>query len=98
MTTPRNVQTPSDGARDDVVLCLARCPGPGCPAPAEVYADVAHGSTHGPVPHARTFCLNRHFYLLPVEYIPGYAGVVTTRREAAAAEAQDRILADRREP
>jgi len=71
-TTPRNVQRPSDGgAGDDAVPCIARCPDPDCPAPAEVYAEVAHDSTHGPVRHARTFCLNRHFYQLPVEYIPG---------------------------
>lgn len=71
MTTRRNVQRPRDAAGEDVVLCMARCPGPDCSAPAEVYAEVVHDSTEGPVPHVRTFCLNRHFYLLPVEYIPG---------------------------
>jgi hypothetical protein len=72
MTTPSNVQRPGDGGvGDDAVLCIARCPGPDCPAPAEVYAEAAHDSTDGPVRHARTFCLNRHFYQLPVEYIPG---------------------------
>ena len=70
-TTPRNVQRPGDGAGDHAVPCIARCPDPDCPAPAEVYAEVALDSTDGPVPHARTFCLNRHFYQLPVEYIPG---------------------------
>jgi hypothetical protein len=98
MTAPRKVHRPSDGTGDDVVLCLASCPGAGCPAPAEVYGEVAHDSTHGPVPHAWTFCLNRHFYLLPAEYIPGYANAVTTRRKAADAETHNRILADGREP
>lgn len=71
-TTPHNVQRPGDGgASDHAVPCIARCPNPDCPAPAEVSAEVAHDSTHGPVPHVRTFCLNRHFYQLPVEYIPG---------------------------
>ena len=72
MTTPSNVRRPSDGgASDDAVLRIATCPGPDCPAPAEVYAEAALDSTDGPVRHARTFCLNRHFYQLPVEYIPG---------------------------
>jgi hypothetical protein len=71
MATPDNVQRPSGGVGDDTVPRIAWCPDPDCPAPAEVYAEVAHDSTHGPVWHARTFCLNRHFYQLPVEYIPG---------------------------
>lgn len=71
MTTRRNVQKPRDAPGEDVVLCMARCPDPDCSAPAEVYAEVVHESTDGPVPHARTLCLNRHFYLLPVAYIPG---------------------------
>jgi hypothetical protein len=70
MTTPRKLQRSRDAGKD-VVLCMARCPDPNCSAPAEVYAEVIHNSTGGPVPHARTFCLNRHFHNLPVEYIPG---------------------------
>jgi hypothetical protein len=70
MTVPHSVQRPRDAAKD-VVLCMARCPDPSCSAPAEVYAVTVHDSTDGPVPHARTCCLNRHFYQLPVEYIPG---------------------------
>jgi hypothetical protein len=58
-------------AGKDAVLYIARCPDPECSAPAEVYAVAIHSSTGGPVPHARTFCLNRHFYHLPVEYIAG---------------------------
>ena len=78
-TTPRNVQSPS-GADDDALPCLAGCPDPDCPASAEVYAEAALDSTRGPVRHARTLCLNRHFYQLPVEYVPGYAaaGPVTS--------------------
>ena len=72
MTTPRNGQRHSEGGvGDDVVLRIAACPDPDCSAPAEVYAEVTHGSTDEPVRHARTFCVNRHFYQLPVEYIPG---------------------------
>jgi hypothetical protein len=72
MTTPRNRQRHGEASLgDDVVLRIATCPGPDCSAPAEVYAEVTHGSTDGPVRHARTFCVNRHFYQLPVEYIPG---------------------------
>jgi hypothetical protein len=71
-TTPRNLQRPSDGGvGDDAVPRIAGCPEPDCSAPTEVYAEVALDSTDGPVRHARTFCLNRHFYQLPVEYIPG---------------------------
>ena len=73
-TTPSNVHRPGHGTGDHAVHRIAGCPDPDCPAPAEVYAEAAVGSTHGPVPHARTFCLNRHFYQLPVERIPGYAG------------------------
>jgi hypothetical protein len=72
MTTPHNRQRHSEGGvRDGVVLRIATCPGPDCPVPAGVYAEVTHGSTDGPVRHARTFCVNRHFNPLPVEYIPG---------------------------
>jgi hypothetical protein len=45
------------------------CPDPDCGAPAEVYAETMLGSTDGPIPHARTYCLNQHFFLLPVDRI-----------------------------
>ena len=71
-TTPSNVQRPSDcDAGADAVPRIVGCPDPGCPAPAEVYAEVLLDSTDGPVRHARTLCLNRHLYHLPIEYIPG---------------------------
>lgn len=71
-TALRNLQRLSDGDVDDgAVPRIAWCPDPDCSAPAEIYAEVALESTDGPVRHARTFCLNRHFYQLPVEYIPG---------------------------
>lgn len=72
MTTPHNVHGLRD-AGEDVVLCMATCPDPNCSTPAEVYAETVHDSTDGPVPHARTVCLNRHFYVLPVECIPDMA-------------------------
>ena len=81
-TTPSNVHRPGGGTGDHAVHRIAGCPDPDCSAPAEVYAQVALDSTHGPVRHARTSCLNRHFYQLPVEHIPGYAaaGPVTSAR------------------
>jgi hypothetical protein len=80
MTTPNNVPGPGDGGAGDRALpCIARCPDPDCPAPAEVCAEVALDSTDGPVRHARTFCLSRHFYQLPVEYIPGMTPLGTDR-------------------
>lgn len=45
------------------------CPNPGCGAPAEIYAETVAFSTDGSISHARTYCLNRHFFLLPVDCI-----------------------------
>jgi catechol 2,3-dioxygenase-like lactoylglutathione lyase family enzyme len=42
-----------------------------CAASAEVYAEVAIASGHGRAVHARTRCVNRHLFLLPVANIPG---------------------------
>jgi len=50
--------------------------------PAEVYAEADLGSTDGPVTIARTQCLARHVFLLPVEYIPGGPTVAYAREEA----------------
>ena len=65
--TPLSAEAPA-GATSGVRFAF--CPDPTCGAPAEVYAQTALGSTGGAVPHARTFCLNRHFFLLPVDRIP----------------------------
>jgi hypothetical protein len=54
-------------------LSIAGCPEPGCLALASVYAEAELGSTAGPVRHARTRCLNRHHFQLPVSQVPGLA-------------------------
>jgi hypothetical protein len=74
MTSPRRRRWSTGGTVDPVgtVLRVAGCPQPGCLSPAEVYAETDLASTDGPVTLARTCCLHRHVFLLPVEYIPGY--------------------------
>jgi hypothetical protein len=72
MTASGNGKRRSDGAvSNGTALLISTCPDPDCTAPAEVYSETEHYSTDGPVPHARTRCLNRHSFQLPVEYIPG---------------------------
>jgi hypothetical protein len=36
------------------------CPEPNCQAPAEIVGRFVLASTHGPVQHAQTLCLNGH--------------------------------------
>jgi hypothetical protein len=38
---------------------------PSCGAPAEVEPWSAMASTSGPLAHVKTFCVNRHSYLMP---------------------------------
>jgi len=75
MSSPRRRRFLTGGTVDPAgtVLKVAGCPQPGCVSPAEVYAEADLASTDGPVTLARTLCMNRHVFLLPVEYIPGYA-------------------------
>jgi hypothetical protein len=57
-------------ARTDLevaVLDLTVCPEPSCSSPAYIVDRSAMESTDGPIEHARTRCLNRHHFLLPVE-------------------------------
>jgi hypothetical protein len=49
------------------MLDLIFCPDPDCAAIAEVVDSVTVRSTDGPVEVARTICLHRHTFLLPVE-------------------------------
>jgi hypothetical protein len=74
MTSPRRRRWLTGGTVDPTgtVLRVAGCPQPGCLSPAEVYAEVDLSSTDGPLTMARTCCLHRHVFLLPVDYIPGY--------------------------
>jgi hypothetical protein len=76
-------------------LSLAGCPEHGCMAPANLYAEAELGGTAGPVRHARTCCLNRHHFQLPVSQIPGLAadnGEPVGRHLAGAPGAQPRRL------
>jgi hypothetical protein len=46
---------------------MTRCPE--CGAPAEVDARSVLESTDGPIEHARVRCLQRHVFVLPVEWL-----------------------------
>jgi hypothetical protein len=70
MTRPSSIRS-GDAVLGAVRFRITACPQPDCTAPAEVYADVTTASTHGPVVHVRTRCLNRHHLFLPLTYIPG---------------------------
>lgn len=41
------------------------CPEPSCPLPAEVVDRAILGSCTGPVPHLKTVCASRHYFILP---------------------------------
>jgi hypothetical protein len=51
------------------MLDLIVCPEPTCAAIAEIIDRFAVQSTDGPREMARTHCLHRHIFLLPVERI-----------------------------
>lgn len=74
MTAPRRRRLRTGGTLEPLgtILRVAGCPQPGCLSPAEVYAEADLASTDGPVTLARTQCFDRHIFLLPVKYIPGY--------------------------
>lgn len=46
-------------------LELTTCPEPSCRATAEILDRVLLESTDGPIEHTKTFCVNRHFFMLP---------------------------------
>ena len=50
-----------------LMLELVVCPDQTCAAVAEIVDRVTIGSTDGPLELVRTFCLDRHIFLLPVE-------------------------------
>jgi hypothetical protein len=70
-----NVQRPRSARRQDsgyahaelgrVMMSLVPCPDPGCRAVAEISDRITVGSTHGPIEHVRTLCLDGHHFLLP---------------------------------
>ncbi len=55
---------------NEIVVDWTTCPDRGCRQPAEVQWRTASASTHGPIEHARVYCVNRHWFLLPVAMLP----------------------------
>ena len=51
------------------MLDLTVCPEPRCSSPAQICDRSTLQSTDGPVEHAHLRCLNRHYFLLPVEML-----------------------------
>jgi len=51
------------------MLDLTVCPDPACSSPAQIFDRSAVQSTDGSIEHVRTRCLNRHYFLLPVEML-----------------------------
>jgi hypothetical protein len=47
------------------MLSLVPCPEPDCRALAEISDRITVGSTHGPIEHVRTLCLDGHRFFLP---------------------------------
>jgi hypothetical protein len=45
------------------------CPEPACEAPAEVIDEFTLPSTSGPTAMVRTFCVQRHIFMLPFERV-----------------------------
>jgi hypothetical protein len=56
------------GLHGGVVLIV--CPEPSCAAPAEMVDQFVLWSTSGPIEHVKTYCVNRHIFLLPTERLP----------------------------
>jgi len=52
-----------------VVTDWTRCPEPSCTMPAVIGYRTVLDSTDGPVEHARTNCVNGHWFMLPTEYL-----------------------------
>jgi hypothetical protein len=47
---------------------------PECHQPAEIQWRAVLHSTDGPVEHVKILCLQRHWFLLPVATVAGFAG------------------------
>jgi hypothetical protein len=50
------------------MLWLIACPDPDCGVPAEVLDRRTLSSTGGGVVHLKTYCVNRHLFLLPADW------------------------------
>jgi len=67
---------------------LSACPEPTCNAPAEVTDRFTLESTDGPIEHCKTYCVRRHIFILPVEWVARStvmeAGRLPARPDAAS--------------
>jgi hypothetical protein len=50
------------------MLCLIACPEPDCEVPAEVLDRRRLSSSDGGVEHLKTYCVNRHLFILPADW------------------------------
>jgi hypothetical protein len=69
-------------------LELISCPEPSCQATAEILDRFLLGSTSGPVEHAKTYCVHRHFFVLPT----GHPWLVCDARSRDAAPSRTNRL------
>ena len=47
---------------------LIICPEPSCRMVAEIHDRFTFGSTDGPIEHVKTYCVNRHVFVLPTNH------------------------------
>jgi hypothetical protein len=47
---------------------LTLCPEPNCRMVAEIVDRITLGSTDGPIEHVKTYCVQRHVFLLPTDH------------------------------
>ena len=68
-----STRTPAQrtGYLDAMSAMFVGCPEPECLAPAEVMDRIVLASTGGPVEHARIYCVQRHFFVMPLVAVPG---------------------------
>jgi hypothetical protein len=50
----------------ELLLELTVCPEPSCGTVAEINDRFTYASTDGPLAHVKTYCANRHAFILPV--------------------------------
>jgi hypothetical protein len=59
-------------------VVLVICPDPSCGAPAELVDHFVLWSTSGPIEHVKTYCVQRHIFMLPTERLQHCAPVTDT--------------------
>lgn len=82
--TAPNGAAPAYSGRPAIVVLIV-CPEPSCGAPAEMIDQFVLWSTSGPIEHVRTYCVQRHIFLLPTERLLG-SGLASDRSEPARTE------------